>query len=254
MFLDKGLFYEEELSNSLNNKKYTELSNNGRYLIQKMFGHVNDNEVIHAARVGGYMKPDIMITVGNTTRYLSMKYGMSVKVHEELVAQFCNFLKSQGVSERTIETILLFQYGDGTTDGTGKERHDFNQITYQLRDRIKDANIELNSNKNLLVTLIYRLVFQGADPNNISADYLYHGDTEFGEIASKEQILAYIFHHSWNGYNNLHIGPILLHAHARYVGTEIKSEKRRATMDFKWPNLFASIRMIANRYNQVNKR
>ena len=49
--------------------------------------------------------------------------------------------------------------------------------------------------------------------------------------------------------DNPHISPIQFRPHARYIGKEIKNEKRRWEIDFWWANLGADLDYIAERYD-----
>ena len=248
-----GLFNEEEMVLLLNEHKFKDLSNNAKYIITEMFGHVNDEEMIHAQKIEGSFKPDFFVEVNGIRKNVSMKSGRNIIIHQELVKQFVQFLKMKGISKETTDTILLYHYGDMTTDGTGKERFPYRKISYLLDKRIKKANVELNANKEFVLVMIYRLVFIGTHRDNIVADYIYHGDKEFGVVVSRKQVFKHIYNGKWDFLENLHIGPIILHPHARYVGREIKNEKRRQTIEAHWPNFYSDLRYIAKRYNGIRR-
>jgi hypothetical protein len=69
-----------------------------------------------------------------------MKSGKAAIVHNEIISNFTSFLRSKGISERTIETIHLFHYGDGTTDGSSEnERKSYKDISLALLELCKEA-------------------------------------------------------------------------------------------------------------------
>ena len=78
---------------------------------------------------------------------------------------------------------------------------------------------------------------------------MYHGDVDYGVLASKKQIFKHFLRRDWNYYNNLHIGPIHLRPHARYVGKEIKRATSRERLEFVWVNFAEDIRYISSRYD-----
>lgn len=244
-----GFFKEEELIIGFNYKSIGELTNNGKHVIKEIFGHINDNNKIKCTAVEDYQKPDFCISIGEEKHYVSMKSGRSNIVHQEYVVPFCKYLKERGISNRTLQTILLYQYGDGTLDGSAPVRMTYEKLRYLLRDRIKDANEELNKNKEFVLSIIDRAIFKGAKEENIEADYLYHGDFDYGIVVSKTQLFKHCLRRDWKWMDNLHIGPIQIRPHARYIGKEIKREKSRQRLEFYWANYYEDLDYISKRYD-----
>ena len=48
--------------------------------------------------------------------------------------------------------------------------------------------------------------------------------------------------------DNLHIGPLLLNHHVRYIG---KIEKSRQRLEFSWPNFKEDLEYISSRYDDL---
>ena len=96
---------------------------------------------------------------------------------------------------------------------------------------------------------IYRCLFKGTQEKNIEADFIYHGDVNYGVVCSKDQIFKHVDRRSWDYMDNLHIGPIQFRPHARYTNTEIKREEKRWKVDFWWARLPADLDYIAERYD-----
>ena len=244
-----GFLKEDEMVHHLNGIKIKDLSNNLRNLMRDLFGVLDDEEVVHARKTDDFIKPDFIIEYRNEKKYVSMKSGKANVVHSEIITTFTAFLLENGISKETVETILLYQFGDGTTDGTGKKRLEYDQLRFNLSLRIKKANKELNADNNFIMKVIDRCVFVGTLPNAIPADCIYHGNYEFGMVATKRQFEKHIMRRNWNYINNLHIGPLQLRPHARYINSEIVSEKRRRTVDCYWPYYNADIEFISRRYD-----
>ena len=133
-------------------------------------------------------------------------------------------------------------------DGTGKKRLSYEDIRYLLRDRIKQANIELNSNKDIMKKVMEHCMFIGVIEKPVVADCVYHGTVEYGIVATDKQIIKHIERKNWNYYSNLHIGPIMLRPHARYVNKETTCEKRRHKIVCYYPRLAEDLSYIATRY------
>ena len=158
-------------------------------------------------------------------------------------------MREKGISKQTIITILLFHFGDGTIDGTGEKRLGYHEISLLLTERIKKANIELNSSKEFVKEFIDRCVFDGAIEGFIPADCIYDGTLEYGVFVTRKQIHKHIETKSFSYYKSLHIGPLLLRPHARYTDGPIKNDRKRKVVVCYWPNLFLDILYIFRRYN-----
>lgn len=244
-----GNFKEKELIANLHNKKVKNLTNNLRNLVTSLFGVLDDKETIQCYKIEDFIKPDFVIVYKGQKKYVSMKTGRAETIHQELVKSFILFLRSEGISKRTQQTILLYQYGDGTLDGTGKSRIDYNQLRVMLDSRIKEANDELNQSKEFIMKVINRCLILGTLENAISIDCVYFGDYHFGVVATINQITKHINRKNWKWMNNLHIGPIQIRPHARYTGKEIKNPKYRNKIDCYWANFGSDIDYISSKYD-----
>ena len=252
-----GKLNEDEIMLQLNNHRVCDIPPALLYMMRELFGALEYEEIITCVQPDVPIKPDLLITYKGVTKGLSIKSGTSEFVHGEPIDKFVEFLRSLNVSEKTIKTLLLNQFGDGTIDGSGKERMPLHELKYKLATQIKEANTELNSDVDRLEKIIDRLLFQGWDPNAIPADAIYHGDMFNGVLASKIQIMKHIRNKFWDYYDNLHVGPIFLRPHARYIGKEIKNEFSRRKIDGFWTNMLADITYISTKYftyTPTNKR
>lgn len=252
-----GKLNEDEIMLALNNHTVMDLPPALHYMLRELFGALEANEVVTCTQPNAPIKPDLLITYKGVTKGLSIKSETSEFVHGEPVEKFVEFLRTIGISEKTIRTILLNQFGDGTIDGTGKERIPLFELKYQLATAIKEANTELNSDYEKLSKIMERLIFQGWDESAKRADAIYHGDIFNGVLASRTQIMKHIRNKDWDYYDNLHVGPIFLRPHARYIGTEIKSEFSRHKIDGFWSNMLADMKYISQKYfsyTPINKR
>lgn len=249
MSANRGVQNEENFVHEIHNHKFKDLNNNLQYFVQFIFSHVKDDDVLQCFRTEDYIKPDICIVWKDKRAFVSLKFGVSDTIHGESLTSFNNFLRTLGVEERVIKTILLFAYGDGTIDGTGAERKNGMDIRYELKEEIKYMNLRLNESKELIKAVVNRLLFEGVDPLAFKAQYLYHGNIEYGDFVSKNQVLKHIDRKNWDFMDCPHIGPIVFRPHARYSGKEILHDKFRNELKFTWPNLLPDIRYISKRYN-----
>lgn len=248
MNYNKGEQQENIMVQNLNNHHYKDLIPNLRNIVEAMFPDIKEDDLITASLIEGYIKPDFSVTVNNVTHYVSMKSGVNNIVNQEYIQNFCKLLKEKGISSDTIRVILYFHYGDGTYDGSGKERMSYTQLRSRLERYIPSANEELNRNKDLVMELIHRFLFKGTKEENIEAEFIYDGELESGIILSRDQIMRHCEHKNWDFYEALHIGPFLFRPHARYHGREIKNKIYRERIEFYWPNMLNYFRYISTHY------
>lgn len=247
-----GKIVEDEMVYALNEQKYKNLSNNLKTFIRDMFGPVKDREIIYCSKIDGRFKPDIVVSIKHRKpKYVSIKSGRATTVHGENIKEVVLFLRSLGVSRESQRLLLLYQYGDGTLDGTGKVRKDYHSTYDWLQDGIRSFNEEINSDMEIKFQILERMLFQGVSDAAPKATYIYHGDITYGEVVSRTQILQYLKRKSFDFYENIHTGPLLIRPHARYSDTEIKNDELRHRIDFYWPKLGEDIHYIYTRFDKT---
>ena len=246
---DSGLLAEQEVITEINNKVYSSINNNLRQVIRCLFGVVNENSLVKCYKVDDENKTDFVIEINKEKRNVSMKQGRAEIVHNEILNNFCNFLLENGISDRTVETIKMFHYGDGTSDGTGEKRYPYIKVVSMYADRIREANYELNASSDFIIRVMKRTVFEGTSKTPIVADCIYFGNIHFGRVATKKQIFKHINRRDFSWIENLHIGPLLLRPHSRYVDRPIYDVRNRNRIILYWPNLSADIDYISSHYN-----
>lgn len=243
-----GFDNEINIVNALHDKRVNELSNNMLNFVKTMFKNCNSNDIVKAYRTENLIKPDIIVQINDEKHYVSIKYGSSVTVHEENIDTFCDFLRTLDVSETIINILKLYHYGDGTYDGSGTTRKNSIEVRYEM---MKDLKV-LNSyfmDKNIVKAVLDRVIFQGYDDSCYKADFLYHGDVDYGTIISRNQVMRHLETKDRSYMDMVHIGPVLLAPHARYAGTDIKYPQHRTNIQFRWSRLGEDFVYISRRYN-----
>ena len=246
---NKGMQNEELIVEALNNKKYEDINPNLQTMIRDIFGYQDNDEMVCAEQMEGVFKPDIKVKIKDVTKYISIKEGRANMVHGENIKTFIQYLRAHGVSTRTQKIILYYHFGDGTMVGNGKERKSAYAVTAWLHKYIREANQELNTNKELINDFLKRAMYQGVDENAPTVDYIYFGTPEYGVTVSKKQIETYVNRRDWKYYDNLHIGPIFIKPHARYAHKKIVSVERREKVHCYWPNLPMDLDRISKRFS-----
>lgn len=247
--INSGILREDEFVYFLNGKKGKDLSSNLLSMMERLFGIVDLEKKISCVKTQDYIKPDIVIKHRKIEKAVSIKSSTSHVMHNEQIKTFILFLRSLGVSTKTQKTILLYQYGDGTMDGTGKHRHTGQEMQELMKDEIKEANKELNSSKDLIKAVINRVIFDGVVPEARKADAVYHGDVKQGEIVTREQMMKHIEKKDdWYYTKVIHIGPLVLTPGGRYVKEPTKDYKKRHIIECIWTKFAEDMKYISNRY------
>ena len=254
---ENGFVAEESMIAALNNKKVKELNDNLKEMLEKLYGDLDENAIVACEKNKGYYKPDFVITYKNKKKYISMKTGNATTVHEEQLSTFISFLHKIDFSKQSLDTIRLYQYGDGTTDGTGEKRMVWREVYNKYSDRIKMANVEFNKDKLKVLKVMDRLLFQGVDVKAIPADAIYHGDVDKGTLVTKDSVERYFSFKSWNQYDALHIGPFFIKPHSRFASVpddRIENEHLRHKTQFNWTNIKSDMLYINKYFSNKKNR
>ena len=250
MSLNEGLMNEEQIIRSIDGKTYYQLNPNLQHFIYFILPRIDRNRKIKCFHAEEYTKPDICISQDDMSRYISIKHGTAVDVHGERLDSFIQFLKESGIDDYTIESYLLYHFGDGTVDGTGKNRMDHFNVFVTYHDRIVEMNEIFNESREFVKNFADRVLFQGVNPLAIPADIIYHGDEDFGSFISRNQIMRHIELRRWDYMTSVvHIGPFILRPKARYPGgREVKNDDFRKRVVVSYPKLLSDIMYISRRY------
>src|SRR5574344_1759959 len=114
MHINIGLQNEQDLIKAIDGKTFPQLSNNLKHILKEMFNDVDDTSVFKAYKGDPRGKADIIIVYKRIIHFVSVKSRADETIHSEEVTKFMAFLRENGISSKTQETFLLYQYGDGT--------------------------------------------------------------------------------------------------------------------------------------------
>ncbi|MCQ2797409.1 MAG: hypothetical protein MJ241_02975 [Bacilli bacterium] len=245
-----GFKKEDEFVEALDGKKAGELSHNLKHILREMFGFFKETDKVRCELVPNYQKPDFFIEMNGVRKYVSLKHGKAKTVGQDKIKPFILYLRECGLSKEGQKTILLLQFGDGTLDGSGDKRLPYDELVLKYKKRIEELNEELNEDKDFIKAFVERYVFKGTVSTNIEADYIYHGDVNYGVIVSKAQLFKHLERRSYAYMINPHVGPLQFKPHARYSGEkEILNEHQRWKVDINWANLASDMDYISERYD-----
>jgi hypothetical protein len=244
-----GFENEDELIEYLNSKKIKDLNSNMKDFIFFIFGNIDEENIIQATSGKSGQKPDMIITINNVIKRISIKKGTGNSVHQEKVDVFVEFLESINISNETINKLLKFHWGDGTSDGTGSQRISSSDYKQQFPEEIEMINKEFNKEKNIK-EFIYRFIMQGKSDDYDIVDALYYGNVNEGHWASKDEIIEYVVNNIFN-LNSIHFGPLTYQIWNRCLNFNPNTENRRRVMQVKWGSLLNDLLIIErNRKNE----
>lgn len=244
-----GIQNEENFVKAIDNKTYDELNKHLQYFLHFLFPVIDTNKKFHCCMTQNYIKPDICISLESEMRYISLKYGQSDVFHNENILTFVQFLRDNGISEESINTYLLYHYGDGTTNGTGKHRLTSVELRFYYKEQLKKLNEEFNKNKDFVKKFIDRAIFQGVNHLANRADYVYHGDTEYGVFISRYQLMQRVEVKNYDFMTGcVHIGPLVIRPHARYSNKPIQNSDSRKMVEASYPKIVQNIMFIFPKY------
>lgn len=244
-----GFENEDELIEYLNSKKIKDLNSNMKDFIFFIFGNIDEENIIQATSGKSGQKPDMIITINNVIKRISIKKGTGNSVHQEKVDVFVEFLESINISNETINKLLKFHWGDGTSDGAGSQRISSSDYKQQFPEEIEMINKEFNKEKNIK-EFIYRFIMQGKSDDYDIVDALYYGNVNEGHWASKDEIIEYVVNNIFN-LNSIHFGPLTYQIWNRCLNFNPNTENRRRVMQVKWGSLLNDLLIIErNRKNE----
>lgn len=244
-----GYQNEIEIRNELNKKHIFELNLMYRSFIEDIFDNVKDEDFILCWVDFNKKKYDIVISINNEKKYVSIKKGIKNSVHVEGISSFIHFLIENGIKREIIIEYLKYHYADGTTNGTGKERLSAEIYKKENQEKIDNINTHLN-NEKLLKKASERFVLKGRN-SNIYIDVLLFGVSDDFIWIKREDIIKVILEKKNTYSSAVHFGPLTIQPVDRCLNYNPKFEKKRFCVQLKWYNLADDI--IENMNNNVMK-
>lgn len=240
-----GIRNEYAFIEAIDKKRLSELSFLLQELILFLFPHIKDYSVIKCYKNIEYEKGDIVIQVGCIKKYISIKMGHGNSVHCESIKKFKKFLTSLNISKYTLNEILKYQYGDGTTDGTGKFRKTSLEYKYDNKNSIAFINKELNS-KDTIRKVVNRFIIQGTQRHTNKIDLLVYGKPDDFFFITPKEIHSYILSKKNIESSSIHFSCLTFQPMSRVLDYNKKMEYQRHWIQIKWYNLEDNIIELMN--------
>lgn len=239
-----GFQNENDIIGYLDNSKYCSLNKNMKQFIRFLYPTINDDDIIHAQSGISGQKPDMILNVNNIKKYISIKIGSGNSVHQESIDLFIDFLTALNISLNSKIELLKYHWGDGTIDGTGKNRISSSEYKSTHQNELNLINNEVNK-KNALEKIATRILFRGKNESFDLVDVIYYGDINTGHWASREEILDYFTSNTFNS-DSIHFGPLSYQIWNRCLNFNPNTENRRSVMQVKWGSLLQDLINIEN--------
>lgn len=249
MSTNNGTQFELDFMNALNEKHFSELSENLQKVVKMIFPNVSSQDIVKSEKCDPYGKPDISIIVNGVAHFVSLKTNTAKHVHSESLNVFVDQLKNYNISNDTINVIKKFHYGDGTLNGKGEIRMSYDELFPTMISEIKIANEELNQFNERMVKIVDKFLFEGNDSSKQEAEFIYHGSLNFGVLCSRKQVIKHLRRRNYDYMRNLHIGPLQFHPYARYASFKEKNPYKREIVNFVWVNFISDLEYISEHYS-----
>ncbi|MCQ2798603.1 MAG: hypothetical protein MJ220_01855 [Bacilli bacterium] len=243
-----GKKLEINFVNVINGKTYKDLPYGIKGNLKHMYKYLDDGDLIKSELVEGANKADFYIEIKGDRKYISLKTGTATTVGTYGLKNFIAYLRSKGISERTLKIIVYMHFGDGTLDNTGKKRYCFEDFRRGKESLVEAANEELNKSKEFIKDIVHRVVFRGFYEDNVEANYIYHGTEEQGYCCNFRQVCKQIDAKKWSYIRNLHIGPIQFSPVARYADMDVLDDSKRWGVRFFWIGLQNEVERIGRSF------
>lgn len=168
-------------------------------------------------------------------KYISIKKGVKNSVHAEPISTFVNFLKECGMDYELVKKVLLYQYGDGTMNGTGEKRISSQEYYMKHSDDIEKINSFFNSDY-FITRAVNRFIIYGNN-SDIPIDAIIYGVVDDYIWITREEIINIHLKHKYVSKTGLSIGGMFYQPMNRCLNYNMKYEKERHCIQLKWYHL-----------------
>lgn len=241
--MNKGYTNEFDFINYLDNKKFRELNILMQDVIQYLYPDIKPNDIIKATKYGKYAKTDIVVSVRNKKRGLSLKTGHKNSVHIEPIDKFKKYLLLQGVDEESINKLLRYLYSDGTDNNTGTTRISNAEYIDKYPHDIEQLNEIF---KNLKSKLISRFLIETDIKYRVKPEVFIHGEVNDFIWASSDEVKSFLEKEKIET-TSLHCGKLYIQSWNKNIKRNEKYEYCRNYIQVKWYSLYDDIILMMTR-------
>lgn len=230
-----GYKNEYEFVDYFDGKIINEIDPVSQDLFEKLYGKIPSNSLIRCYINLNKQKSDIIVSVDGIKRYISIKKGVKNSVHAEPISTFINFLKECGMNYELIKQVLLYQYGDGTMNGTGEKRLSSQEYYTNHSKEIQEINAFFNE-EQFIKKAVNRFVLFGNN-SDISIDAIIYGVVDDYIWITRDEIITIHLKHKFCSKTGLSIGGLFYQPMNRCLNYNSRYEKERHCVQLKWYHL-----------------
>lgn len=241
--MTEGYQNEIDFINEINNKKVKELNPLLYDLVKTLYPTIKDNEVITAKKYGRYAKTDIVITIRNKNKGLSIKMGYKNSVHVEHLNTFKRYLERKGITKNTIDKLYRYIYSDGTNNNTGEVRLSNAEYIEKYEEDIKELNIIFNLLKSKLID---RFLIETDINYRVKVDAIIHGTPNDFIWVTSDDVKNYLENEDIIS-TSLHTGKLYIQSWNKNIVRNTKYEHCRDYIQVKWFSMYDDLINIMSR-------
>lgn len=247
---NKGIQNENDFFDYFNNRKVSNLNPMAYSLINTLFEDINENDIIKMTYRLDKTKTDLLLSINNITKKISIKNGRCNSVHLESIETFINFLRKNGVDENIIKSFLYYHYADSTIDGTGTNRISISEYKENHQHEIDNIN-KWFSNEDLIIKAIDRFLITGKFCDSV--DVIIYGSINDFLWITKDEIYNLILSKRNDYSTGVHFGPLFCQPWTRNLQFKSSEEYKRHYVQIKWYSLSDDIINIMNYHRLLKK-
>ena len=225
--------------NSINNRKYSELSKENQNFIKSMFNEINNDDVIFINKCYNSNKTLLEIIVNNKKAYVNALFKTCELLYEDSVFHFATFLKRLKCDSRFINEFYFSFWADGTLNNSGKKRMTFKEFLIAYPNIVKKINSKFNETQTLMQLIDMFLFHDKSLPTRIS--YLIVLKNNVWKVYSRNEIKVMLSLKKNEKTNGIYIGPFAFQNKKRNVEFIEKYEYKRNYVVIKWYNYMLDI-------------
>lgn len=229
-----GYQNEFDFINELNNKKLEHLNPIFQDLIMELYPNAKKNEIVKAEKYSRYAKTDIVITIRNKRKGISIKSGYKNSVHIEPITKFKNFLKLNNIDESTIDKFLRYIYSDGTNNNIGENRLSNVEYIDKCEEDIKELNKKF---KELKKQLIKRFLIETDVNYRVKVDAFIHGTVNDFIWTTADEVQAFLEKEEIES-TSVHTGKLYIQTWDKNLVRNTKYEHCRNYIQVKWFSMY----------------
>ena len=170
----------------VNNKMISELTFNHRKIIKSIFPKIKNNDLIECCCKNGG-KVDLIFKVNNEIYNISIlndRFNIRIRIND-----FIRFLKSIGISNESVLSLLEYHYAYDTMGFYGEDLYSF------FEEEIRCVDEEFKNKEKLYRLIEYLFVKENSGKE---VHYFYYGDCRSGVIISRESFVKVLLEYKDN--------------------------------------------------------